>query len=505
VGDIGIHVVDSDGTIIQHNLIADQGEFGIDLWNDATNTRVEYNNIGTNGTSSGSGYGFPNQVGIHDKGENNKITDNVISCNASYGLVLRCIGCLVDRNTIGGRNCAGHGNSAGNGDAGIDVTGTSVTISNNEIVSNRGDGIFINTTGSAKVTGNRIGPNQKDGVHINVRKGEDVPPPLPTNLMIGGTTEAERNWIGQNSSNGIHITSSAATIQGNTIGSGSVYFTGDDLGNELNGILIDGSSSWVMVGGNEQGAGNFIGSNGGMGVLVTGSGAANNWIVGNVFGLLDHYWEERGNSRHGVGIYDGAHFNYVLNNTIMASGWSGVAVVRSDSNLIYDNTIGTDGTHTFGNAFYGIHVLDGENNTIGRNTIAYNGIHNSEAGVRIEGTMLIVGGTPPGNYISQNSIFQNGGLGIELAGSGNNNQAAPTITLATCQQVTGTACPNCHIEIFSDSADEGKIYEGFVTVSASGAFSWSGKLHGPNVTATAEDGSSNTSAFSASYPVGTCP
>jgi hypothetical protein len=69
--------------------------------------------------------------------------------------------------------------------------------------------------------------------------------------------------------------------------------------------------------------------------------------------------------------------------------------------------------------------------------------------------------------------------------------------VATAAYVRGTAIPNSTVEIFSDSLDEGAIYEGTVTADAIGIFTWSGTASGPHVTATCTDAAGNTSAFSA--------
>jgi hypothetical protein len=55
------------------------------------------------------------------------------------------------------------------------------------------------------------------------------------------------------------------------------------------------------------------------------------------------------------------------------------------------------------------------------------------------------------------------------------------------------------VEIFSDSSDEGAIYEGTVTADGSGNFSWIGVASGPNVTAVAIDTAGNTSQFSTPF------
>jgi hypothetical protein len=75
---------------------------------------------------------------------------------------------------------------------------------------------------------------------------------------------------------------------------------------------------------------------------------------------------------------------------------------------------------------------------------------------------------------------------------------APVILAATSTTVSGTACPGCTVEVFSDDGDEGRIYEGTAVAEASGVFAFDrgSPLKGPYVTATATDGTGNTSAFS---------
>jgi len=67
--------------------------------------------------------------------------------------------------------------------------------------------------------------------------------------------------------------------------------------------------------------------------------------------------------------------------------------------------------------------------------------------------------------------------------------------------VMGTACANCTIDIYSDDADEGRVYEGSTTANGIGNWSFSRSLEGPNVTATATDADGNTSEFSAPVAV----
>jgi hypothetical protein len=122
------------------------------------------------------------------------------------------------------------------------------------------------------------------------------------------------------------------------------------------------------------------------------------------------------------------------------------------------------------------------------NIIAYNG----GPGIRVRDPSAV------SNTITCNSIHSNTGLGIDNANGGNLELSAPTIALVIGKTITGMACPNCIIEIFSDDEDEGRVYEGSTTANASGnwTFTSTSPLTGPNLTATATDAGGNTSEFS---------
>jgi hypothetical protein len=103
------------------------------------------------------------------------------------------------------------------------------------------------------------------------------------------------------------------------------------------------------------------------------------------------------------------------------------------------------------------------------------------------------------NRITQNSIFHNGRLGIQNLDGGNTELSPPIITLVTPTSISGMAFPNSTVEVFSDSADEGKIYEGTVTSDAAGNFTWIGTPTGPHITATVTNTAGNSSEFSQPY------
>jgi hypothetical protein len=135
-------------------------------------------------------------------------------------------------------------------------------------------------------------------------------------------------------------------------------------------------------------------------------------------------------------------------------------------------------------------VKDGaHDNIIGPdNLIAFNG-----RGVFVSG-----GGTRR-TRITRNHIHSSTTEAILLLEGGNDELGPPVITTADAMQVSGTACGNCTVEIFSDAAEEGAIYEGTTLAMLAGNWSYTkaGGLAGSNLTATATDAQGNTSQFSA--------
>jgi hypothetical protein len=158
----------------------------------------------------------------------------------------------------------------------------------------------------------------------------------------------------------------------------------------------------------------------------------------------------------------------------------------------------------------------GYDNTIGgtsvgaANTIADNG----EDGVLVD--------TGTGNVISQNAIFGNAGLGIELRNDGNQDQAAPDLlsarsdgtSTAVVGALRGAPATAFTLEFFvnpvcdSSGFGQGQSFLGSaqVTTDATGQADFTATLGvgasaGQFVTATATDPAGNTSAFSNCVPV----
>jgi len=162
-------------------------------------------------------------------------------------------------------------------------------------------------------------------------------------------------------------------------------------------------------------------------------------------------------------------------------------------NTITGNLIGTDagGADTLGNSGSGVIISEGAHgNTIGPDNII---AHNNGDGIAIQANSL-------GNTITQNSIHDNAREGISLVEGGNTDLFPPTIfdfDLAA-GTMNGFACPNCTVEIFSDSANEGGVYEGQAIAGSNGVFTFTRGVSftGPHLTASATDPDGNTSEFS---------
>ena len=318
----------------------------------------------------------------------------------------------------------------------------------------------------------------------------------PNSSFIGIGSD-ERNIISGNGNYGVYISGTGTSwnsVVDNYIGtnvSGAAA-----VGNGFSGVTVIDGATYNGI------QNNLISGNLMHGILLKGSGTDKNYARLNIIGANAQVTSPLPNHNHGVVITDGAESNQIgtaapeWGNVIVSSGWSGVSIFNSNNNTVMLNAIGTDedGTATnLGNTYYGIHV-EGMNNTIGPgNTIA----HNGSDGIRVDAKTIT---TAQSNPITQNSVFSNVGMGIELWSNGNLEITAPAITSASCQQIEGTTCAGCSVEIFSDTADEGKIYEGTASANAIlPAFSWNGTVSGPNVTATATDSQGNTSEFSAPF------
>lgn len=324
------------------------------------------------------------------------------------------------------------------------------------------------------------------------------------NNMVGGPAESERNVISSNDAVGIRVDGIANVIQGNYIGTDA---TGTmSRPNRMEGIWVAPGAEDNLIGGSNPGEGNLISGNSLFGVSISGQGAKGNMIQGNYIGV-DASGRVALKNRYGV-VLDNSSQNNIIGgsvpaeaNVISGNQSAGMLIRGSgtNDNLIIGNFIGTDssGSEDLGNG-NGIWLLEGpQGNTIGGtgdgegNVIANSGI----IGILIEDA------DTTGNTIRGNSIYSNSRGSIVSEDDGNMGLAPPIITAA--DPVQGTACANCIVDIYSDSADEGEVYEGSTEADADGRFTFDEAPSGPYVTATATEADGSTSTFSNPFLVPT--
>jgi hypothetical protein len=442
------------------------------------------------------------------------------------------------------------------------------------------NGIFIESGANGNVIeGNYIGtdytgtagqPNGECGIFIK-----------SPNNTIGGTTPAARNVISANG-DGITIYGSAASgneVLGNFIGtdaSGMSYLPNSGVGVGINDAPDN------VVGGTALGSRNVVTS-----IDISNPEATNNQIVGNYIGinaagdglLSGEYTGVCGvlikvafhnvvgpdnvisGCTRGVVIWPGASYTFVHDNYIgtdatgqlfIGNEWDGVTI-NSSHNTIEDNVVSGSSSNGIYVSSYGSgdempnqNMIAGNiigmnvsgdvavpntngvvinmavNTTVSRNVIA----GNLGTGVGVANDLPWTGDDLAiGNRITQNAIYDNGGLGIELVPDGvtpndpsdtdtgpNNLMNFPVLASAMATQgqlvVTGTIdTPNpmsVKLEFFANSAPddltgygEGEIYLGEARPNATGAFTAVLPAVSPGtwISATATDRDGNTSEF----------
>ena len=418
---------------------------------------------------------------------------------------------------------------AGSVTQGLDLEGDEIEVRGLTVRDSNGDGIIV--TGSDNVVaGNHIGTNSA-GTIPQGNAGYGVEVLGGTDNLIGGPEPKDRNVISGNSLGNVHLEGGdGQRVENNYLGTDSSGFAG--LGGNIgvlvgtddnvitdnvasfntNGLTITGSDNTVQgnhIGTGVEGeaaVGNFIGVNirggdrnliednlvsgnlfEGVGMRLNGDDAAeDNEVRDNRIGTDDDGNERLGNGT-GVSMFSVGD-NTVADNVIAASVSDGVLIsgADADSNVVEDNWIGTNAGETLdlGNGQSGVEIVGGGENRIGKrlnrsvsNVIAFNG----KDGVTVTSGV--------GNAIVSNSIHDNVELGIDLADDGttgndgaedddsgpNTLQNGPDVDEVTADSVEwefeSERDTDYRLEFFaSDACDpsgsgEGQDYLGFVDVT----------------------------------------
>lgn len=309
----------------------------------------------------------------------------------------------------------------------------------------------------------------------------------------GGACTGECNLISSNTAGGIGVDAAFlgenTLIQGNFIGTNALGEAGEDMGNGV-GIFRAGVAT---VGGSAAAARNVISGNTGAGIGGTVLGT----VQGNYIGTNSAGTTAVPNLGGGMA---GGGVN-VVGNVISGNARAGLELNNAQNQTLTGNFIGTaaDGVTSLPNfdpgdgTGHGVWFTGaGQNNGVlglPGNVIAFN----DGDGVRVDGPTIRT-------QIRYNSIHENGGLGINNVAGGNIELPPPSIAVESPTRVSGTSCFTCvSVDVYSDLADEGRIYEGSAAIGGFAPYPWAfdGALTGPNITATQTDINGNTSEFTA--------
>ena len=351
-------------------------------------------------------------------------------------------------------------------------------------------------------------------------------------LVYDGSTVKGLIVISWTTGRGIFVAGDNNVVQDNYVGlwpgNSGAFPNGEGLG-------VFGSNN--LIGGALDSQRNVISGNAGVGITVqngsAGDSTSSNVIQNNYVGTDPSGTGALAN-RQGISVDSQAEQTLIKNNLVSGNTTWGIHLFATTNATIVGNKIGTDaaGTGNLGNGQEGILIDQGSNgNIVGgksggdANVIAYNQWN----GISIWCNDGI------NNHLQRNSIFSNGGLGIDLEsihtgvtandtgdvdGGPNQLQNFPVLTAAnssaggTARVIKGklnsAASTTFTIEFFASpqgSCDpshygEGKRYIGAkkVTTDAWGNVSFSYKPNafstGEVITATATDKAGNTSEFS---------
>lgn len=297
------------------------------------------------------------------------------------------------------------GTNAGNAN-GLRITAGNSTIRG--LVINRfvQNGIFIGVNGGNVIENNFIGTDITGTADLGNTVNGVLIQNESSNNRIGGIDSTSRNVISGNDFAGVNIFGGTRNlIQGNYIGTDLTGTT--IIRNNVVGVTLQNGATNTTIGGTEPGAGNVISGNGNdnEGGVTIISNSNNNFVKGNYIGTDVTGTKKLGNT--GVGIYMvGAFDNMIGGMTI------------NERNIISGNsTLGIliSGNNAAGNKVQG--------NFIGTDITGSNNLGNSLYGIRIHSGAYnnIIGGTNPE---ACNIISFNGFDGVcVLSGFGNRIQS----------------------------------------------------------------------------------
>ncbi|MEX0879778.1 MAG: IPT/TIG domain-containing protein [Thermoanaerobaculia bacterium] len=410
------------------------------------------------------------------------------------------------------------------------------------LVLNRGvyAGIRVSGTNGLMIEGNFIGTNPAGTAALGNGFAGILMNDTPANVTIGGTTPASRNLISGNAFYGINLGTnglqggSGHLIQGNLIGTDATG--GNAIPGGQTGIELVGTATGVTIGGTTAASRNVVSGNAVYGIRFRTPGGPGNVASGNFVGTDVTGAAPLGNTSYGIfaeapGVTVGGAAAGAGN--LVSGNVSDGIVVGAAGVIVQGNQVGTDlsGTFAVGNQARGIYLTAANSSVVGGATPGEANVvaHNAGAGIVIQG----ITGALTGNAIRGNSIFDNGGIGIDLGGDGvtandaldadtgpNSRQNYPIVSSAVPVVPSGTtvqgvldSTPSTSytLDFFANPPCEGRpqdfseglLYLGSTNVSTDGAGHTAYNVNlaytievGQPVTVTATDPNGNTSELS---------
>jgi gliding motility-associated-like protein len=215
---------------------------------------------------------------------------------------------------------------------GLELAGLNQEISGLKISNYTVHGINVNAGATdCRITGNVISNGTGDGIRIN---GEGT--------RVGGAKYNERNYIHNNVSNGVHISSNYNRVQGNYIGIRPDLSAGGNGG----GVLVD-NGSYNEIGSINPFGGNFISANTSFGIKTESANTFYNTVRNNVLGCRPNLASHSGYA-NGIGIHlNDSYYNYIGyemyplgGNVIVSSVNQGILISNSEGQDVFGNIIG---------------------------------------------------------------------------------------------------------------------------------------------------------------------
>ncbi|MCK9612834.1 MAG: right-handed parallel beta-helix repeat-containing protein [Bacteroidales bacterium] len=399
---------------------------------DGTSQTINQGNTNSNGPEIILDGNRTVDFAFHIFNVSNVIIKGFVICNFTYGIQISQMTANASQyNVIKGNYIGTNYNAsdtAGNS-IGIEIIGGpqyntigGTQIADRNIVSgNNHIGIRIVNANNNIIINNYVGTDRTGTYALRNYDGISIEGTAKYNV-IGGYTVAERNLVSGNVAYGIPVF--GAGCDNNVI-------IGNYIGSDISGsykipntygVLYDDGAKFNLLGGKKQGAGNLISGNSGYGVFIYNNSTNSDTVTGNLIGTTANGMDSLSNT---IGIViDGIpRYHIVDSNVISGNRQSGIVIhaTGTDYNVITRNKIGT--------AIDGISPLPNELDGIRigegprKNIIGMPGKGNIIAFNKGNGITIMNDGDYY-NKISANSIHHNAGLGIDLYPMGITNNDA---------------------------------------------------------------------------------